>query len=92
MRRDQYGNSVEDNSGVCLRVWVSIVSLLQARRGQRAAAHLGCKCGAAKLGTGCSWLVNRPPASAPKRRQRGQPTPGVLSEQLRSACRRKQLS
>jgi hypothetical protein len=38
MRRDQYGNSVEDNSGVCLRVWVSIVSLLQARRDQRTAA------------------------------------------------------
>jgi hypothetical protein len=37
MRRDQYGNSVEDNSGVCLRVWVSIVSLLQARRDQHTA-------------------------------------------------------
>ncbi|KAK9832723.1 hypothetical protein WJX81_003906 [Elliptochloris bilobata] len=29
MRRDQYGNEVEGSAGVCLRVWVSIVSLLQ---------------------------------------------------------------
>ena len=31
MRRDQYGNVSEGNAGVCLRVWVSIVSLLQVR-------------------------------------------------------------
>ena len=31
MRRDQYGNVSESNAGVCLRVWVSIVSLLQVR-------------------------------------------------------------
>ena len=31
MRRDQYGNEMEGNASMCLRVWVSIVSLLQVR-------------------------------------------------------------
>lgn len=41
MRRDQYGNVSESNAGVCLRVWVSIVSLLQVRSSSATRTMLG---------------------------------------------------